>query len=258
MSHYDSNDDFEQIRERPSWVLPLAMFAVTIIMGLFVWWYYLGYTVDDLLGNTLAGTERGRILHVAIGGQPLEIPANYTQFPKDRRDGSRDSIELFTVLPDFAPYSRGRRDDFTDTGSGSPVIIFKIDAHRVAMTENERVERYLETMPLGDGVQTDFGLTEYGIDERDGFRNQDLFVFQTTVGLSGMIRCLRKTETIRAPFCWRETELGNGLTLHYRFRRSHLTDWRKIDRGILDLVEKFIRVDRMGTNPSGEVVSDAR
>ncbi len=246
MTSTDSGE-FEDIEERPSWFLPLCLFIITAIFALLIYWYYLGYTIDDLTGNTISGTERGRVLQVAIGGHRLEIPANYTQYPKDRRDGPRDTLELFTVLPDFVPFSRRRRRDFLNEAADSTVIIFKLSAQNVALTESQRVEQYLKSLVVGDGIDTDLGLIEFQFDADSAFHDQDMFVFRTTTGLHGMIRCLRRSETIQAPFCWRETEIGDGLTLHYRFKRAHLAEWQTIDRNILDMVEQFTRIDAPST-----------
>lgn len=240
-----SGGDFEDIKERPSWLIPLILFAVTMVFGVIVWWAYLGLSIDDLLGNNVSGSDRGRILHVSIGGQPLDIPENYTQYPKDRRDGERDKISLFTVLPDFAPFSSRREEDFMANGPKAKVIHFEIVSHPIARTESERAKMYMDRVVSRDGTE-EFGLTRYEFKDLDGFRGQDMYLFKTATGLFGMLRCMRRSEIMVAPFCVRDTELGNGLSLRYRFRRAHLEDWNAIDRGILELVETFVRTNTYG------------
>ncbi len=247
-----SENDFEEIKERPSWLLPLIALIVTVTFGFFFWWSYLGLSFDELMGNTVSGTERGRRLNVTIGGQALSIPANYTQYARDRRDGTLTSIELFTILPDFVPYSDARKDDFLSDEPDAPVVVFKLAAKGEAMSESERIDYLLENHVSDNGIQTDVGLVEYEMSADSYYGEQDMFVFRTATDLKGMIRCLRKSERIRAPFCWRKTELDDGLSLHYRFRQAHLARWEMIDRNIIELVGSFVQVAPDG---EGEIAS---
>ncbi len=250
MQSYDrasGGGDFEEIKERPSWLFPLVLFVITLVFGFLIWWIYLGWSLDDLFGNTVSGTERGRKLHVSIGGHDLEIPENYTVYPRDRHDGARPKIELFTVLPDFAPYMKSRHEDFMSTAQDSPLIHFEIASYSIARTESHRAEMYMEHVTDPAGKQTRNGLQKFEFEDVRGFRDQDMFLFKTKTGLTGMLRCHRKTDLMKAPFCMRDTELGNGLSLRYRFKRAHLSKWNEIDRGILNLVEEFVRVPQTRT-----------
>ncbi len=247
MSYQDrmtGSGDFEDIKERPSWLIPLVLFGITLIFGFIVWWAYFGLSLDDVMGNNVSGTERGRILHVSIGGQPLEIPENFTQYPKDRKDGERSKIELFTILPDFEPYSAARHEDFMGNAPDSPVVHFEIASHPIARTESERAQTYMDLVQDPKGEMTKHGLMKYHFEDVRGFRDQDMFLFKTAKGLTGMLRCLRESDIMATPFCTRDTELGNGLSLRYRFRRAHLKHWNAIDRGVLELVETFVRGQR--------------
>ncbi len=249
MIEAENTGDVDEIKERPSWLLPLIALIVTIAFGCVILWSYLGYSLDELLGNTVSGTELGRQLDVTIGGNNLLIPANYTQYPKDRRDGARPSIDLFTILPDFVPFSRANRDDFLSDKPDAPVIVFNISEQKVALKENERVERFLREFVAPDGIETDVGLVEYQFKASSDYTNQQMYVFQTETGLKGMIRCLRRTERMQVPFCFRETELGDDLSLFYRFRKAHLGRWRMIDKNILELVGGFIQTVPVETGP---------
>ncbi len=237
----DNTAEVDEIKERPSWLLPLMALVVTVIFGCVILWSYLGYSLDELLGNTVSGTERGRLLNVTIGEHSLAVPANYTQYPKDRRDGPRPSIELFTVLPDFVPFSRARREEFLSDKKDARVIVFNISAQDVPLKENDRVERFLRDFAMPNGTETDVGLVEYQFKPDSSYTNQRLYVFSTETGLKGMIRCLRETERMPVPFCFRETELGNDLSLFYRFRKAHLGKWQMIDKNMLELAGGFLR-----------------
>ncbi len=239
--------DVEDIQERPSWLIPLVLFVITLVFGAIIWWMYFGVSVDDLLGNTVRGSERGQLLRVSIGEQTFHIPENYTQYPKDRRDGERPKIELFTVLPDFAPYTTDRDEDFMSNAADSPAVHFEIAAYPIARTESERADMYMEHVVDPEGHRTKHGLVRYEFTDVEGFRGQDMFLFKTATGLTGMLRCLRKSDIMTTPYCYRDMELstdgdgGGQLSLRYRFRRVHLDQWNTIDRGILELVEDFTR-----------------
>ncbi len=54
-----------------------------------------------------------------------------------------------------------------------------------------------------------------------------------------LLLCERQTPLIESPNCSRSLLIGPDLELTYRYKRSHLDDWRQIDDAVSELVSEF-------------------
>lgn len=231
----------EDVVERPSWFYPAILFAVTMIIALGILYLYFGPSVDDLVGNTPNASVSDRPITFVIAGQPMLVPENFTQFPRDRKGGDRHSVALYALLPDFAPFTVRNAQSFTDNSADSRVVHFQIEAFRSPLTESQRLERiYLERVVDPSGEPGPAGLRRFEFADRSGrFGNEDLFVAPLRGGTYPVIMCVRETAVIDNPNCRRDFEIGDGLAVSYRFKRSRLDDWQEINDGVLALINHF-------------------
>ncbi len=51
--------------------------------------------------------------------------------------------------------------------------------------------------------------------------------------------CERFSPTVPSPNCVRDMRVAHNVVLTYRFKRTHLTRWREIGRGMTALVASF-------------------
>ena len=51
--------------------------------------------------------------------------------------------------------------------------------------------------------------------------------------------CVRLSQDVPSPSCLRDERIGKNIALSYRFKRTHLADWRDIAAGVDTLVASF-------------------
>lgn len=228
------------IKEDSPWTYPLIIIVLTIILSGAVAYYYFGPSISDLRGDTPEASTRETPIHMRIGTTDYVIPENYTQLPRDRRGGARDSVALYAVFPTFEPYSVRNDRYFIENESDNPIIYFEIHLARLPMTEAQRIEMiYRENLAEGQGEELGFGLTQYAFAGDSSYADEELFLGETADGQVVAILCTKLSNMVPSPNCRRDVELPDGLLLSYRFKRAHLDQWLEITNGVGNLVGSF-------------------
>lgn len=237
-AQYD--DDGDEVVEEPSWAIPLVVLGAVIVLSLGFLGYYFRPTLGQLMGSAPAPSVASKPIEVVVAGQRLEIPESYTRFAYARRGGVQSKVELYALLPDLAPYAPERADAFQDYGPDSKIVFIDIDSKTEKLGEADRFNRvYLRLVTDPDGRRGPAGLRRYSFDPSSSFKNEELFVSFGENGSVIALRCMKEAPDIASPTCRRDTSLGEGRTLHYRFKRTYLDDWEKINSGVMALVRSF-------------------
>ena len=235
-SSYDSG-----LRERSGWLIPSAVLVAVVLLGLAFLVYYLAPNPASLIEEHTSPTARTDVIHFTVGALALDVPANYLLYPSERRGGVRKDIALFAALPDFRGYSDDDTALFAGNGANSPVVHIVIRQEQFVLAEAARFARiYMPDISDTHGARGPFGLTQYSLRDDSGYRGEDLFVGRSSRGLVVM-RCAQRSESIPSPNCVRELPLMNDVALSYRFKRSHLGEWRAIAQGTNSLIASWAK-----------------
>lgn len=230
----------ELVHERPAWILPvLVLLAVLIFSGLFLY-YYFGPTTGELLGRDPRASAATRRIEAVVGGTRFLVPENYTRYPSQRGGGRQPELAMHALLPDFAPYSPERQGEFTDNTPNAQVVFFTLqEAGAMLPAERRLKEVYTKYLASTAPEKDRTGLERYGFKPDSGYRDQDLLVGTDSDGRLVLITCQRKTALIESPNCTRSLLLTRNLALTYRYKRTHLEEWRRIDELMIRLVTSF-------------------
>jgi hypothetical protein len=230
----------DEMHEESPWRYPLIIIIVTLALSGIVAYTYFGPSLEDLRGDTPEASARETPIHMEIGDSRFVIPENYTQYPRARRGGPRDSVALYAVFPTFEPYSVRHDRLFFENEPDNPIVYFEIHLARLPMTEQERIDQiYRERLADDAGEELGYGLTQYAFDSDSSYADEDLFLGQDEDGNEVAIICTKISTVVPSPNCRRDLELSDGLRLSYRFKRAHLERWREINTGLLNLVDAF-------------------
>lgn len=235
----DRNDDGE-LKEDSPWTYPLMIIGLLLVLSGLVLYYYFGPSISDIRGDTPEASARSTPIQVEIGGNSFVIPENFTQYPRARRGGMRDSISLYAVLPDFDPYTLRNDHHFFTNEADNPVVYFEVALNRQPLSEAERVNFiYFGNLESGVEEEMPFGLTFYRFAANTAYADQDLFLRVNDDGTVIAITCSRLSEIVPSPNCRRTLETDGGLSIAYRFKRHYLDQWEMIDAGVQTLVDGF-------------------
>jgi hypothetical protein len=234
------DDDYEgTVKQRSGWLIPIAVFVVTAALSALFLLYYLAPPPTSFIEEHPSPTSRGDAIAVSVNGMPFVIPANYMIYSSARSGGVRKDLSLWALYPSFHGYTDWESSTFAGNSADSPVIYMLVREDRFNINETARLQRiYLSYVINPEGKQGPFGLTQYTFRDDSGYRNEDLFVGQSEKGLV-VLRCVRLSQDVPSPSCLRDERIGKNVALSYRFKRTHLADWRDIAGGVDALIASF-------------------
>lgn len=235
-----NQDGGELVHERPAWILPaLVILAVAAFSGLFLY-YYFGPTPEELLGHTPRASAESRKVEAVVGGTRFLIPENFTRYPSQRSGGNHTEIAMHALLPDFAPWSPALQSEFSDNSPDADVVFFTLHQAGATLSAKRRLrDIYARHFTSTKPDVSISGLEKFTFREDSGYRDQDLFVGADTDGRLVLLMCQHVTPLIESPNCMRTLLLTRSLALTYRFKRSHLDDWQRIDELLMRKVTSF-------------------
>jgi hypothetical protein len=233
-------DSGELVHERPAWILPgLVILAVIAFSSLFLY-YYFGPTPDELLGRSPRASTEHRKIEVVVGGTRFLIPENFTRYPSQRSGGNHIEIAMHALLPGFTPYEASLQSEFSDNSADANVIFFTLhQAENILPAERRLKEVYARYLTSDKPEKQASGLELFRFNDDSGYRGQDLLATREPNGRLLLISCERQSALVDSPNCSRTMLLTRSLALTYRFKRSHLDDWKKINDGVLRLITSF-------------------
>jgi hypothetical protein len=233
--HYD-----RAFRQRSGWLIPLAIFVVTIGLSAFFLIFYLAPAPTSLIEERPSPTSRTELVRFVVGGLAFAVPANYLLYANARQGGGLQTVELYAKYPGFEGYSDEQAKTFAGSGAESPIVHIVIREDRFNLDEAERLRRiYLGYVVQGAQKPGPYGLTQYAFRDDSGYRDEDLFVGNVKDG-PAVMRCMRLSEQDTHPNCLRDERLARGVVMSYRFKRAYLSDWQQIARGVNNLTRSFI------------------
>jgi hypothetical protein len=227
----------EDIHQHSGWLIPLGFaLAVAALSALFLVYYL--RPVPALFRNS--PTAAATPVALVVGGAHLSVPANYIESRAARGGGTVQNLALFALLPDFKGYSPGETARFEDNGPASPLIHIVLRAGTTLDAES-RLSRIYQPYMRAGGAPAPFGLDRYEFRAGSGYGGDDLFAGRRD-GKLILILCERPAQDLAGPNCQAsERTLASSLTLSYRFKRSLLSDWSRIDEGVTALASGFLR-----------------
>lgn len=226
--------------EEPSWAIPLVVIVITGLLSLLFLAYYLSPSLSELMGTAPAPSDENRPIEFVVADKTFIIPANFTRIPAARRGGNQERVSLYALLPRFQPYTQSSADAFEDNSAQSKVIYFDLEVVSSQFNERERFEKIYQRLVIdAEGKKGPHGFHQYEFSETSGYRDEDLFVWRSPQDELVVFRCFKQTDIIASPTCRRDLSYSDKIELKYRFKRSHLSRWKTIDQGLLELVQGF-------------------
>jgi len=187
-------------------------------------------------------TDDRSIAEVVIGNNVIAAPKNAIRFDEQRRNGVASRLDLYLRWPDLSGYSDAARDDFNHA-SGKPNILFLTFSER--MTSRDMSGRYEPiysrlTEPAG-GEAGPAGLIPRRFTAQAGYSNEMLYVGERQGAEPFVARCLIADGEVSLAPCERDVQVGDGLSLAYRFPRALLAEWKKLDAAMAAVSKTLLK-----------------
>jgi len=210
----------------------LALLSIAISVG----GKWLGRSI------AMAGyTDDATVRQIVMGNNLISVPANFIRFDQARRDGIASRLDLYLRYPEMDGYSTAARDDFNHATTRK-IIFLSFEPRMMSRDMSGRFAPIYSALIEKPGTPGPGGTTVYAFTEKSGYLNEVLAVAERPGKDPFVARCLSgpSAEESLAP-CERDIQVGDDLSLSYRFPRELLANWPALDAAIAAKVAGILK-----------------
>ncbi|MBZ9862816.1 hypothetical protein [Mesorhizobium sp. CA12] len=210
----------------------LALLSIAISVG----GKWLGRSI------AMAGyTDDTTVRRIVMGNNLINVPANFIRFDQARRDGIASRLDLYLRYPEMDGYSTAARDDFNHATTRK-IIFLSFEPRMMSRDMSGRFAPIYSALIEKPGTPGPGGTTVYAFSEKSGYLNEVLAVAERPGKDPFVARCLSgpSAEESLAP-CERDIQVGDDLSLTYRFPRELLANWPALDAAIAAKVASILK-----------------
>ncbi len=208
----------------------LVTSALVVRPSIEVWWYS--------ERAPLPADQIPRPFRVTVGTVPLSVPYDLVRFPGQRRDAAVDRLELVLRWPPSNAPGPGQA-----TGStGDADVFISLSPPDDSLDPTRRLGAIYNRLLDPATLNAPQGLTGRRFVPDSGYVGEELF-YDPASPTSYFVRCAPPV-TDQPGTCLREIRLTERLDIVYRFPRSLLGQWRRLDETISALLAAISAADR--------------
>ncbi|MGX5803538.1 hypothetical protein ACWGS9_20145 [Bradyrhizobium sp. Arg314] len=210
----------------------LALLSVAISVG----GKWLGRSI------AMAGySDDTTVRKIVMGNNLISVPANFIRFDQARRDGIASRLDLYLRYPEMDGYSTAARDDFNHATTRK-IVFLSFEPRMMSRDMSGRFAPIYSALIEKPGTPGPGGTTVYAFAEKSGYLNEVLAVAERPGKDPFVARCLSgpSAEESLAP-CERDIQVGDDLSLTYRFPRELLANWPALDAAIAAKVAGILK-----------------
>ncbi|MCO5164376.1 MAG: hypothetical protein M9939_25120 [Mesorhizobium sp.] len=230
-----------------------------LLDGRFVWRVFYAFAALALLSAAIsvAGRYAGRgiamaghtddttIAEVVIGNNVIAAPKNMIRFETARRNGVAARLDFYMRWPQLDGYSHAARDDFNHAGGVPGIIFASLSQRMMSRGMSGRYDPIYSKLTEPTETTLPGGLAVRRFDAKSGYMNEILVIAERPGDDPYVARCLDEAASADslAP-CERDVQVGDDLSLTYRFPRELLADWKALDAAVIGKIDSMLKTGR--------------
>lgn len=206
-----------------------VFYAFLVLAVLSVGISYAGKSIGRtiaLAGHTTDTTVQG----IVIEDEMLAVPSNMIRFAAERRSGDARKLDIYLSWPSLNGYSEAERALFNHAGPEHRIVFATFEPRSMARDMTQRLNPIYRLLIEEPGEPVEAGLVAHRFIAASGYGDETLVVDPTRFRAPFVARCISgpEADAALAP-CERDIDIGNNLSMRYRFPRALLTEWRQLD-----------------------------
>lgn len=216
-------------------VMLLALTGFILSSGSIMAYYFLP-SQDLLTGERKSAGSMNKLIQAEYGGDEYLIPEPFVRKVERSVIGGVERIEV--RLP--WPYWSGDREEiFADSLNKLTSSLFiSFEPRPDKLTPEQRFSRIYYRLFAGPREAAEEQLQRYTFSSTSPYPLTELFL-GAQEGRNVLIRCEPVTERTGPSLCESEIPLNEKIQARYRFHRSHLKEWRELDKMARELISTF-------------------
>jgi hypothetical protein len=239
MTHYHSQYRRQRFRERSLALVVIFFLAAFMIFSGAILAYYFMPNPDALFASGSDERPRNRLVQISFAGEEFHVPTSILKRVKRPMFGSVEQIDVQIPWPyDHLAVISGTVPETSDIRDWVLITLVPKTDRR---PPDERFSTVDQHYFAGPPVQHASGLRRYDYKPDSPYRDLQLFVDESRPGHPAVIRCDLKASSLGPILCERELRLSAGITARVRFARTHLEDWRDIEKVAQSVIRALLR-----------------
>lgn len=208
----------------------LALLVVTIKL-------LAGYAGAELI--RAGHTTSTQIHRVIINRDIASLPANMIRYPSQRRIKESKKLDLYVHWPTLDGYSEELKSVFNGIQISSQIIFITLLPRFSDLDMSARIGPIYENFLIGPQTPVGDNLVSRQLDPENGFINEYLIVEKNNPNPFSA-RCEKPGSNGRAAYCIRDINIGESLSLTYRFHSDLIPQWLDLEQSIIKKFDAII------------------
>lgn len=179
-------------------------------------------------------------VQLTVAGEPMTIPANMIRFREERRGGAVEKVDLLFHWPSLDGFSAERSEEFRSSDESAPLVFVTISARETRLDSSTRLDSIYRGFFEGPETEGPAGLYGRSLGAESGYGDETVF-YTKHYTPPFVTRCVDEGTPEIPATCIRDVNIGQGLSMLYRFNKKFLGDWRTLDDRLLRLTAQFFR-----------------
>jgi hypothetical protein len=177
-----------------------------------------------------------------IGNNVIVAPANTIRFERQRINGIAPRLDLYLHWPDMEGYRVDTRGDFNHVDGRKSLLFLSFEQRMMSRDMSGRFEPIYKSLIAPQPKHGPNGLRYFDFTEKSGYLNEMLAVADRSGAAPYVARCLTGASAAEslAP-CERDIQLGEDLSLTYRFPAELLSEWQLMDEAVSAKAEEMLK-----------------
>jgi hypothetical protein len=172
-------------------------------------------------------------LPIVVAGLVFNVPAAAIRIAVQRRAGPQERIDLAYQWPELTP-----PDSHAPPTAGTPARLFvTVEASQGTLPPAERLKSIYPRYIDAPSVTEPGGLTLAPFADGTPYQGEDV-MYDASAPERFLVRCSRARGDLTLAMCLYERPFG-AAALTFRFPRDWLTDWRAVETGIDQLIDRW-------------------
>lgn len=218
-------------------VFQFCLLLLVLSLGILGFGRWYGASLSDA-GHTTSD----RLREIVIRNNVLTVPENAIRFKSARMDGVTLRLDLYLSWPELEGYASERRDAFNHVGGSREIIFLTFEEQVMSRDMSSRLEPVYRQIIEARSVAGPSNVRFHRFKKESGFAGEVLAIAETDNAEQPFVaRCLTGTaaKEALAP-CERDINIGNRLSLTYRFPAALLSEWQVLDRAIRQKASRLL------------------
>lgn len=195
----------------------------------------------------LAGHSDSTTIHeIVVGNNVFSVPENMIRFEEARRSSVMNRLDIYLRWPEMGGYREEHRDDFNHVDGSRNIVFVSIQKRLMSRDMSGRYFPIYTSLVDRAPTPGPAGLDIRPFLPNAGYLDEVLVVGWEDGAVEPFVaRCLAGplgAESL-AP-CERDLNIGEGLSLLYRFPEHLLAEWRSLDAALLSTIDTMLQTAR--------------